>query len=124
MYFPGIQAGIQAGHAAVELMVKYPGNEEVLDWATNHKTFIILNGGDHMSLEVLYQELMIKHSTYSLAAFREPGANDCLTSLAVLVPEPVYTLVALLRHDIDVPEDTPAETLLMAKLLNTYGLFR
>src|SRR5271167_740197 len=61
-YLSSIQQGIQTGHAAVDLVRKYadrnrynsditPENVEmVANWADNHKTFIVLNGGDLKSM--------------------------------------------------------------------------
>ena len=40
-----IQQAIQAGHAALEYAFKYGNTEEFIDFVTNHKTWIILNGG-------------------------------------------------------------------------------
>jgi hypothetical protein len=59
-YLSPMQKGIQTGHAAVDLMLKYSGrvgndNSDfqktmVYDWAKDHKTFIVLDGGNSKSL--------------------------------------------------------------------------
>jgi hypothetical protein len=41
----GIQQGIQFGHAVVEYGLNHFVEKNYQDWANNHKTFIILNGG-------------------------------------------------------------------------------
>lgn len=122
MYLGGIQAGIQAGHAAVELMLKYGDEPAVKDWAENHKTFIILNGGDSDNLHAIYNEIM-ELPEYYYAAFREPGVNNSLTSIALLVPESVYEAASVMRS-IPGSELWNTSDERAIKLLNTYGLFR
>jgi len=51
MYLSSIQQGIQAAHVVTEMFTKYPIDHECIkfddlnDWANNHKTMILLNGG-------------------------------------------------------------------------------
>ena len=63
MYLPSIHAGVQSQHTTAEMFIKYcvTANEDTLvkeenlliDWATNHKTTIVLNGGMSGSLQEL-----------------------------------------------------------------------
>ena len=46
-----IQKGIQFGHTVVEYGLKHFKDKDYQDWANNHKTFIILNGGTSNSGE-------------------------------------------------------------------------
>ncbi len=45
MYLSSIQHGIQAAHCLQEINNNFPGNEILTDWAENHKTMYVLNGG-------------------------------------------------------------------------------
>lgn len=82
-YLTSIRHGIQAGHAAVELMVKYPKDTQVQLWAKKHKTFIILNAGVTSDLNKI-KKLIPKNLPF--ATFREPDCGNMITSIAVLVP--------------------------------------
>ena len=125
MYMKGIQAGIQAGHAAVDLVDDYRDNKDVRDWARNHKTFIILNGGDHTNLINIMTYLDTQCPKVPSSVFTEPGLDNAITSIAVLVPEKVYEHAAVLREN-DVAHDAsiPEEDMALINLLNKYGLMR
>jgi|SRR5579859_414537 len=98
-YLSSIQQGIQTGHAAVDLVRKYEENtahpsddhqdlcEMVADWADNHKTFIILNGGDKDAVAASTQ--IISTSGFPFAVFLEPGINNAECVAAVL-PESIF----------------------------------
>lgn len=103
MMLSQIQHGIQAGHAAVDLLLKYDNNntldhvwnqkaEMVKDWAHDHKTFIVLNGGVSDSLYSLRRLLEDPLNPYPWVGFKEPNIANALTSLAVLLPESAYKL--------------------------------
>lgn len=103
-----IQKGIQFGHAVVEYsqMIKERGLEvqEIYDnWAHNHKTFIILNGGttngeflepyrDAKSL-VPYKGSLnniaadLRNNEIPYASFYEPDLNGALTAVVFLANE-------------------------------------
>jgi hypothetical protein len=98
-YFSSIQQGIQTGHAAVDLVRKYEVNyahrsdahidlcEMVAEWADNHKTFIILNGGDKDGISAA--TATISASEFPFAVFQEPGINNA-ESVAVVLPESIF----------------------------------
>ncbi len=61
-YLSQIQQGIQSAHAAVDLVRYYTDTYQeedsvqlVVDWADNHKTMIVLNGGNNADLELVVQ---------------------------------------------------------------------
>lgn len=104
MYLQGIQAGIQAQHCTAEMFAKYEDNPyghgplhekiALLDWANNHRTTIILNGGNHSNLDDIYEiiESLANLTTLPFAVFREEGINDAITSVGIIVPEDIYTM--------------------------------
>lgn len=94
----GIQKGIQAGHALVEMGLK--GHPLYREWAEKHKTVIVLEGGFQADLEQAEAVLMnvLEGSELSAkqqlpwAAFREDQEtlNGTLTAVAVILPEEIY----------------------------------
>ena len=96
-----IQQGIQFGHAVVEYAEKYFKTKEYRKWATQDKTFIILNGGTtnkgKARIGGLLGEGSLNKSSRSLeymgvkiAHFNEPDLQDALTAVVFLVPDYVW----------------------------------
>jgi hypothetical protein len=106
-----IQQGIQFGHAVVrygrlleKLVEKYPDSEKIKDmkntynnWADNHETFIILNGGTTNknlsqlgSLNQCLEEL--KKNGIVLSEMYEPDLGDQLTAVVFIVDERVFNV--------------------------------
>jgi hypothetical protein len=96
-----IQAGIQFGHAVVEYQqcTRGIGSIENLynKWATQDKTFIILNGGTtnenkdtkwYGSLQQ-HRDILVENGVL-LAEFKEPDLNNALTAIVFLVDERVF----------------------------------
>lgn len=105
MYLNGIQHGIQGGHAIDQMWLKYvtkvhygqePSTldrvalESLMNFSRVDKTFIILNGGDHPALESLHDFLTSVEHPYPFRCFREPGLNNALTSVGIVIPERLY----------------------------------
>jgi hypothetical protein len=84
----GIQKGIQAGHAAIEYALAYSEDPAYQNWARNHKTFIVLNGGSSVGMEDRLKEL--EELNIPHAIFREPDLNDSISAIAFLVHEEEY----------------------------------
>jgi hypothetical protein len=108
MYLSSIQQGIQAQHATTELFLKYEqdvvgyhdARREVLyDWAENHKTSILLNGGYSSALRELITFLDSRQNPYPWASFNEgeDALDGALTCVAIVLPEKVYALASELR---------------------------
>lgn len=101
----GIHAGIQTGHAAVDLTRKYMPNkgesEEhvamVAQWADIDKTFIVLNGGMHFEMQNVLD--LVRDSGYPFAVFHESveALAGIMTSVVVVLPEEIYDL----RREVD-----------------------
>jgi hypothetical protein len=84
----GIQKGIQAGHAAIEYELKHGNKKVYKDFATHHKTFILLDGGGSRDMESRMAEL--EYFKVDHAPFYEPDLNDSLSAIAFIVPESIY----------------------------------
>lgn len=93
-YLQGIHAGIQSQHTTAEMFVKYSVNSEqgsaLFDWAINHKTTIVLNGGSQADLVII--EDLLEYSKFPWASFREEQntLNGALTNVGVILPDYVY----------------------------------
>lgn len=92
----GIQKGIQFGHAVVEYSLLYQNQVDYVQWSTNDKTFIILDGGT-TNLNVTSLGTLNKAADYAekelnipIARFHEPDLGDQLTSFVFLVDERVW----------------------------------
>lgn len=103
-YCKGIQAAIQAGHALDQLWselteAKKPTKTTkakfamLREFSKNHKTWIILNGGDHNALADLHR-FMTGQTTYPFTMFQEPGLNYANTAVGIILPERMYDDVA------------------------------
>lgn len=102
-YLHGMQHGIQAAHVIGEMWAKYANPhsvqfQQLFEFSTRHKTFIILNGGDHTALSAIANFIgagaEAHHHEYSFAKFYEPGLNDALTSVGIILPERMYNAQA------------------------------
>lgn len=104
MYMSSIQQGIQSAHAQMELFVKYqtPTNQKSMlyDWATNHKTMIVLNGGFLSDMVSAYQFFDSDKNPYPYVKFHESdeALGGILTNIAIVLPEKSYKLSELIRN--------------------------
>lgn len=111
-YLSNLQQGLQTTHAVVEMFRKYqlpslyyPSehysdmNTQLNDWATNHKTLIYLNGGNHKNLYDMVMNFTTRDNKYPWAVFREDeqSLNECITCVAIVVPTHIYELASCLR---------------------------
>ena len=100
-----IQQGIQFGHAVVEYGLKHSNDADYQEWAKNHKTFIILNGGTtnngedpHAAVHreepyigsMQLNDLELVKNEVKSARFFEPDLNDTLTAVVFIVDERVF----------------------------------
>lgn len=92
-----MQQGIQAAHAAVELMIKQD-DEWVFSWAHQYKTMICLNAGDYTELSALREFLNSSDNPYPYAHFYEDESLAHLhTSSAIILPERIYGTAEIWR---------------------------
>lgn len=117
MYLSHIQQGIQAAHVVHELFTKYnstPLHDEVgaevcfvvnermamlNDWATNHKTMILLNAGYGENIKNLCRFFSKPGNEFPWAYFEESAEalDGAITSVGILLPPLVYETAAALR---------------------------
>lgn len=98
-YLSSMQQGIQTGHLAVDLVRKYaklegqttPAKVEMVkEWADNHKTFIVLNGGNADGIKSA--AITAGESGYPYAAFHEDfrSLDGMMTCAGVVVPDHIF----------------------------------
>ena len=103
MYLQGAHSGIQSQHCTAELFVKYQwldsecqtdeSDTEILyDWAQNHKTTIVLNGGMSGDLQALVELFESEYNPYPWSFFKEAeyALNGALTNVGIILPEKIY----------------------------------
>jgi len=97
-----MQKGIQTQHTTAEYTLKYNFDDVFVEWARNHKTTIVLDGGTSNSgnetrygypkqkggLEILVDEFDSIGVRYSV--FYEPDVNYSLTSIGMILPDQVF----------------------------------
>lgn len=115
MYLSSLQVGLQSAHCLAEMFVKYPDLEdsnwgkdhtadqqkyEMLDnWAANHKTMILLNGGYSNNLREIFHLLSQEANPYPFANFHESSEalDGALTCVGIILPERIYESVDLVK---------------------------
>ena len=107
-YFSGIRVGIQAGHSCdkmwAEAVSEYfndpeseTAKEELLamvGFVEDYGTWIVLSAGDDEDLRELVRFLNSGNNPYPFSEFEEPGVNDAMTSICMILPERMYDAVA------------------------------
>lgn len=131
-YLSSLQQGLQAGHCVSELFVKYqPSNNleynTLIDWAKNHKTMVLLNGGNSQNLEFIYDQFTA-FSTFGMKLpfvnFYEDdkALNGALTYTAIIVPEYIYNKAQEVKHEIGTLDEMSYWESELIKLMNSYVL--
>lgn len=109
-YISDIQRGIQTAHLVSEMAIDAMAVGEIntslrnkfFDWAFNHKTIIVLNGGNSAALKEIYEELISLELRLVVSKFHEDeeSMNGCLTSVGILVPYKIYEGARVLRSSL------------------------
>ena len=95
-YLSSIQQGIQSAHIVSELYTKYKFSSagcalNIDEWALNHKTIIVCNGGGTADLKA--GMAIAEASQYAWAPFYE--APDCLsgalTGFGIILPDVIFS---------------------------------
>lgn len=93
-YLPGVQIGIQSAHSHDELAAKaFSGqftdmqDKHYRDWLFNHKTMVVLDGGDVAYLKQVLN--MFNHQdVFPYAGFYEEGlGKGVLTNVTIILPD-------------------------------------
>lgn len=97
MYLSSIQQGIQAAHVVADMFVKYndpeqPGYHPLHEWASDHKTMILLNAGYSEQIRYLIEQFDTPDNPYPWAAFHEgaDALDGALTSVGIILPEYIW----------------------------------
>lgn len=106
-YLSGIQQGIQSAHCAVELFNKYHcyvndnARFPLKEWAQNHKTMIVLSGGDSKSLNNIIEFFSSPTNKFAWAFFREDqqSLNSATTCVGIVLPEYIYEVSSQVSKD-------------------------
>ncbi len=151
MYLSSLQVGLQSGHVVADMFVKYqnpgvdPKADELLDWAENHKTMILLNGGYSEILRNLIEFFDNSENSYPWGSFHEgkDALDGALTCVGIILPEKIYDTAALIRgrigqekldiiqHSGTLKVETETETVIrvfnkwefeLLQKLNTFGM--
>jgi len=94
-----IAKGIQSGHASLEYVLRYGLSDEVVNFLTNWKTWIILNGGttnDERDFKDIPKGTLnqiadqLQENDIKFSYFREPDLNYALTAICFIVDERVF----------------------------------
>lgn len=118
LYLSSIQQGIQSAHCVAEMFTKYQYVNENVDnisqkcahlynWANDHKTMILLNGGYSENLQIICDLFNDEFNSYPWASFHEgvDALNGALTCVGIILPERVYGNVELISK---LPQTTNA----------------
>lgn len=97
MYLQGIHAGVQSQHTTAEIFTKYltecsPQRSQLLSWANEHKTTIVLNGGMSSHLKEVIELFENSDNPYPWAYFceSEEALNGAITNVGIIVPEKIW----------------------------------
>jgi hypothetical protein len=102
-YLSSLQQGLQSAHVVGELFTTYNRLTEkysqVHDWAQNHKTMVLLNGGNSKDLAELFDFFNQENNPYAFAKFHEDeqSLNGALTYVGIVLPSKIYDASANMR---------------------------
>jgi len=121
-YLSSIQQSIQAAHVISEMFINYPMPADatpapahfLYDWAENHKTIILLNGGYSDNIRRLLIDFDDPQNPYPWEDFCESheALDGALTCVGIVLPEKIYEGAAVLRS---------APSTLQSKILTDEG---
>lgn len=103
MYLSSIQQGIQALHSTARMFVKYRNSPEklniVYEWAENHETVVLLNGGYSSSIRELNEFFENQENPYPFCPFYEgnDALDGALTCTGIILSNRIFDTASLLR---------------------------
>ena len=106
-YLSSLQQGLQTSHSVVEMFVKYAPHssseqfDTLIRWAENHKTIVMLNGGNNQTLVERIDRLANAQHAYPWAYFVEDkeSLNNSLTSVAIIMPSIECEIIQEFRNN-------------------------
>ena len=102
-YLSSIQQGIQTAHVVADLAIRckkrFVQETQFDDWANNHKTIIVLNGGNSASLIEIENLFNDNANPYPWVAFREDeqSLNSAITCVGIILPNRIYETAEEIR---------------------------
>lgn len=113
-YLSSLQQGLQAHHVCVEMFNQFNNKDQppaddwqqwahLDEWAKNHKTIVLLNGGNSADLLELHQFIQAgaeaQLNNFPYAKFHEDEQSLCgaLTSVGIVLPAYIYDTAAIDR---------------------------
>lgn len=130
-YLSSLQQGLQAGHTVAQLFVEHTGEKlsQVHEWAKNHKTMVLLNGGNSLSLANLHEKFNMwsqEGMPFAFAKFNEDeqSLGGALTYVGIILPNDIYDAAAALRAGVVMESEIfgPSWLLPLLREMNCYGL--
>ena len=103
-YLSSLQQGLQAAHVLTEMSMKarLKGGQywrHYDNWASDHKTIILLNGGNDKDLrELLTFFNMSNPYLYGSFCEDQQSLNGAMTCVGIILPENIYETVAAIRR--------------------------
>lgn len=114
MYLSSIQQGIQAQHCTTNMFKKYLPRPDVageccfdaseqsvqlMEWAHDHETDILLNGGYSSNLREIGTALDDTENQYPWSFFNEgyEALDGALTCVGIILPEEIYETASAVR---------------------------
>lgn len=97
LYLSSLQKGLQTAHVVSEMHAKYGTKSEILNqWASKHKTIIILDGTNHDTIKKISDAIEIAGKSFRVpyATFQEDEAslNCACTATGIILPEFLYLM--------------------------------
>jgi hypothetical protein len=115
-YLSSLQQSLQAAHVISDISIqsydssrqREPGDDNVQDardfanfeqyyeWARDHKTIVLLNGGNSKDLQELFDFIKAGDHEYPFAKFHEDeqSLGGALTSVGIILPAEIYDTAA------------------------------
>ena len=90
-YLSPLQCGLQTAHVVGEMSLS--PTDDYNEWIFNHKTIILLNGGNQKALDDLLRFFIHNFDNrfkYSFFREDEDSLNNCLTSVGIILPKRIY----------------------------------
>lgn len=129
-YLSSIQQGIQSAHVLGDMFVKYRQSTrkcgDVYNWAENHKTMIVLNGGANQDIKAInaaFAELENSSKmTFPFSPFHEDdmSLNTTMTGVGIILPEEIFDAVSFRKAKTLVVEESLGDGCGMTNQFNRF----